>query len=170
MIGLDNFYHTGSSTSLLLARECRPYMNHVLVSHRGRWFHRSCLSYMSTICICIRPLQCPSLDVIHYPDDTTALIRGNNLNNLLTTMNHHLNSINTWFQCIRLTLNIQKSSYMVFGPRDVTLNMCINNINLVNVNKTDFFEWLLTESFPLLIIMGRFKLSRVAGITYRLRY
>ena len=34
MIGFDHFSHRGSS-SLLLARDCRPYINHVLVSHRG---------------------------------------------------------------------------------------------------------------------------------------
>ena len=54
MIGLDRFYHTGT-TSLLLARECRPYMNHVLVFHRGRCLRRSCSLYMLTTCI--RPVQ-----------------------------------------------------------------------------------------------------------------
>ena len=115
------------------------------------------------------------MNVIHFADDTTAFIRANNLDKLLTTINNQLNSINTWLLFNRLTLNIEKSFHMVFGPGDVTLNMLhfnINIIKLVKVEKILFFGVIFDNKLSFInhYIEILSKLLRVTGIAYRLRY
>ena len=116
--------------------------------------------------------SCPKLEIIHYADDTTAFIRGDNLTYLQTIINTELNSINTWLQCNRLTLNIQKSSYMVFSHEEALLNIIISNINLVKVEKIKFlgviFDVKLSFKFHYEELLS--KLSRVVGISYKSRY
>ena len=82
--------------------------------------------------------SCPKLELIHYADDPTAFVRCNNLRGLEELVNDELNSVNIWLQCNRLTLNIEKSSYMVFSHNETFLNVKINNIIFQRVQKTKF--------------------------------
>ena len=56
---------------------------------------------------------CRSLDLIHYADDTTALLTGDDIALTLSRINYDLQHIHCWLQVNRLTLNINKSSFMV---------------------------------------------------------
>ena len=60
---------------------------------------------------------CRSLDLIHYADDTTAFLTGDDIALTLSRINDDLQRIHCWLQVNRLTLNIKKSSFMVIGPR-----------------------------------------------------
>ena len=115
--------------------------------------------------------SCPKLELIHYADDTTAFVRGNNLLGLEELVNEELSSINIWLQCNTLTLNIEKSSYMIFSHNETFLNININNIILQKVQKTKFlgivFDCNLSFKFHYEEVLS--KVSRVAGLTHRSR-
>ena len=115
---------------------------------------------------------CPNLDVIHYADDTTAFVRGKNLIELQRVINLNLEYIDTWLMCNRLTLNIQKSSYMIFGRNSESLNISIRNISLNSVETIKFLGVIFDKhlNFKLHYEKVLSSLSRVSGITYRSRY
>ena len=65
---------------------------------------------------------------ILYADDTSILVSGSDLQKLVREMNRELELISEWFKANKLTLNIDKTYYMVFhrGRRKFK-----NNIELV---------------------------------------
>ena len=52
---------------------------------------------------------------ILFADDTTVIIEGQNYNNLIVTLNTELNKLDVWLQATKLTLNTDKTHYMVFS-------------------------------------------------------
>ena len=46
--------------------------------------------------------------------DTAALINGNNLHELIATLNNELKLVTEWRRANKLTLNISKKYYMIF--------------------------------------------------------
>ena len=85
-----------------------------------------------------------SLNLIHYADDTTEFLTGDDIALTLSRIND-IQGIHCWLQVNRLTLNINKSSFMVIGPQSVqtcTLicNGCIkiNEQYLTKVNEAKF--------------------------------
>ena len=115
---------------------------------------------------------CPNLDVIHYADDTTAFARGKNLAELQQVINQNLNYIDNWLICNRLTLNIQKSSYMIFGGNNDSLDISIRNISLCKVDNIKFLGVIFDKNlnFKLHYEKVLSSLSRISGITYKSRY
>ena len=75
-------------------------------------------------------LCCPNLQLIHYADDTTAYVSGAGLGNLVYVVNQELKLVRKWLQSNRLSLNIDKTSYMIFGRHEVDVR---NNIHIANV-------------------------------------
>ena len=51
---------------------------------------------------------------ILYADDTAVLLKGKELRELLVILNEELERINLWLKANKLTLNTQKSVFMVF--------------------------------------------------------
>ena len=51
---------------------------------------------------------------ILFADDTTVLIEGYSYNNIITLLNNELIKIDTWLQANKLTININKTHYMIF--------------------------------------------------------
>ena len=51
---------------------------------------------------------------ILFADDTTVLIEGHSYNNIITILNNELYKIDTWLETNKLTININKTHYMVF--------------------------------------------------------
>ena len=62
---------------------------------------------------------CRSLHVIHYADGTTPFLTRDDIALTLSRINNDLQCVPCWLQVNRLTLNINKSSFMVIGPRSV---------------------------------------------------
>ena len=52
--------------------------------------------------------------LIHFADDNTVLIEGQNYNNIIFTLNTELQKLDVWLQANKLTLNTAKTHYMVF--------------------------------------------------------
>ena len=59
---------------------------------------------------------------ILFADDTTVLIEGHSYNNIITVLNNELYKIDTWLQANKLTININKTHYMVFPSSKIKTN------------------------------------------------
>ena len=73
-----------------------------------------------------------------FADDKTLYFDDYNQVFLDTLIKKELFNINKWFISNRLTLNINKTCYMLFNNRLSHINISINNINLTRVKSTYF--------------------------------
>lgn len=87
------------------------------------------------------------LRFIHFADDTTVFIRGNILRNLYCTMNRELCAIDAWLSANRLSLNLNKTSLMIFSNKNTNTNCSINirNINIEFVQQAKFLGILIDD-------------------------
>ena len=78
---------------------------------------------------------------ILFADDTSVFLEGNNLNSLSTIINKELNKLSNWLASNRLTLNIEKSHYVIFHKarlKQSNINITLSNISLERVTFTKF--------------------------------
>ena len=78
---------------------------------------------------------------ILFADDTTVIIEGQNYNNLILTLNTELNKLDVWLQANKLTLNTDKTHYMVFHRARIkskTGKISIRNNAIDEVKSTKF--------------------------------
>lgn len=65
------------------------------------------------------------LSFIHFADDTTVSLQGNNLDILYGDMNRELCAIEIWLNANKLSLNINKTAFMVFSNKIKATNCSI---------------------------------------------
>ena len=53
-----------------------------------------------------------------FADDSTFLISGKNLNEVITKLNSELKKINSWFRSNKLSLNTEKTKFMIFNKKE----------------------------------------------------
>ena len=68
----------------------------------------------------------PKLFAILFADDSNFFCTGPNLNELVTTVNHELKNIVHWLNANRMSLNVEKTHYIVFSNRGKTTNLDTN--------------------------------------------
>ena len=74
-----------------------------------------------------------------FADDTNLFLTGKSLADVEEQMNQELLLITEWFQSNRLSLNITKTSYLIFGNnKNLTANIFINKIPLNQQHETKF--------------------------------
>ena len=77
---------------------------------------------------------------ILFADDTTLLIEGSNIHDIITSLNNELNSLNVWLGANKLSINVSKTHYMVFHrarrKNNNHNNIFLNNSILTKVNYT----------------------------------
>ena len=81
-----------------------------------------------------------SLPVL-FADDTNIFITGKNSKEMCDKINEDLENIREWLCCNKLSLNILKTHYMVFTPRNKVVNdidICINDVRIERVYVTKF--------------------------------
>ena len=80
-----------------------------------------------------------------YADDTSILVNGSNYSDLLQLLNNELCLLTNWLKANKLSLNVQKTFYMVFHRARMknkdfdTSIVCMNGIKL---ERTDCFKYL----------------------------
>ena len=77
---------------------------------------------------------------ILFADDSNMFIIGRDINEMCAKMNESLYEIEEWLRCNKLSLNVLKTHYMIFTPRnkivnDVDLLICNTSIERVYVTK-----------------------------------
>ena len=126
--------------------------------------------YMNDMCS-----SCKNIKLIHFADDTTGFISGPNFSNLVTLINQDLNSLYDWLNSNRLSLNIDKTNFMIFGNR----NSLPNPIN-VNIDHKLLCETFSTKFLGIYLDSGLTfkehtqyvidKISRISGIIWSFHF
>jgi hypothetical protein len=74
-----------------------------------------------------------------FADDTNIFISGSNLDNLTSMANSELKEISSWFSANLLSLNIEKTNYILFGNKKLAnIPVSINNETIKRVYETKF--------------------------------
>ena len=76
--------------------------------------------YINDICNESRVFDC-----ILVADDTNLFCSDNDTNYLCGTFNVELDKLNIWFSVNKLSLNIQKTQYVVFGNKTIDEKVCV---------------------------------------------
>ena len=110
--------------------------------------------YMDDIC------NVSHLGTILYADDTSVVANDKNLDKLLQILNDELHKLSIWLKANKLSLNINKTYYILFHRAriklpDVYLNIYMNNCTLTG-----------TECYKYLSVILDSKMSWVQHITY----
>ena len=84
---------------------------------------------------------------ILFADDTNLFCANKNINQLITTVSSVLDKMCTWFAVNKLSLNVLKTSYMLFGNNTLSANIdiTINGVNIDRVRVAKFLGVLIDE-------------------------
>ena len=81
------------------------------------------------------------LNFVHFADDTTVYMSGCDLNQLCEEVSIELGKVEKWMKANRLSLNVQKTSFMVFTHRPIKsedLVIEIGGMRVQNVRAAKF--------------------------------
>jgi hypothetical protein len=83
---------------------------------------------------------------ILFADDTSLFLQGKTIDQLIKTMNAELKNISEWLQVNKLSLNVKKTTYMIFTKRNIIClphNVTINSQIIQRVYVTKFLGVML---------------------------
>ena len=108
-----------------------------------------------------------------FADDTNLFLTGKSLSDIEKQMNEELVIINSWFQTNLLSLNISKTSYMIFGKKThQDVNLKIEHYTLNRQYDTKFLGVILSANLTwkkhIEIILS--KTSKNIGIICKIRH
>ena len=110
-----------------------------------------------------------------FVDDTNLFLSHKNIDTLFDSMNIELANISTWFKLNKLSLNVDKTTWLLFTPlskRQLLLqnlpNLLIENIHFKKEHVTKFFGVFVDEklSWKQHINIASSKISKSIGILY----
>lgn len=120
--------------------------------------------------------NCSNLTDFHlFADDTNLFYADESISNLEITVNNELKKINTWFCANRLSLNVDKSNYVIFHPpqkKFQTIFLHVNSITLKREKSVKYLGVFLDEhlSWKSHTTQVSKKISRGIGILSKIRY
>ena len=112
---------------------------------------------------------------ILYADDTTLLFKDNDYTSLTSKINEALCKIHLWFSVNKLSLNTEKTTYIIFGQRrlinESSLNIKINNNMIDRSSDTKFLGVYLEEnmSWKIHIMHKANHIAKINGIMCKLK-
>lgn len=110
----------------------------------------------------------PDVQFVHYADDTTVFDSGNDICILTGEINRNLQHVDRWLQCNRLSLNVTKTSYIIFSNRAVPENVSvqIRNSPVAQVNEMKFLGVTIDSNLKFKAHVNQVcaRLSRSAGM------
>ena len=90
------------------------------------------------------------LNLILFADDTNVFMSHKDLNYLSDMLNLEMDKLSIWFKANKLSLNLKKTKFMVFKPRQkhsiCNIRISIDNQNIVKVKETNFLGVILDEN------------------------
>ena len=110
-----------------------------------------------------------------FADDTNIYYESNSLIDLESTVNKELNKLYLWLNLNRLSLNIDKTNFIIFHPYNKPFKQQITiKINKKAINEKEYIKYLDVSVHSSLnwkysISNLSEKISRVIGIMYKLR-
>ena len=117
------------------------------------------------------------LFTVLYANDTSILVNGSNYSDLVQLLNNELCLLTNWLKANKLSLNVQKTFYMVFHRarmKNKDFDTSIVCMNCMKLERTDCFKYLgviLDSNITLTqhISYIKNKVSKGIGIMYKAR-
>ena len=112
------------------------------------------------------------LHFIIFADDTNIFCLNDDPVKLVKIVNEELSKLNTWFKINKLSLNVSKSNFMMFGNKKTVLKpILLNNIQLEQVTVTKFLGVHIDSRFlwDKQINVVKRKLYSVLNIMFRIK-
>lgn len=80
-----------------------------------------------------------------FADDTNIFCSGVELQQLLEVITEEINKLKKWFDINKLSLNFNKTSFMLFGSHrsNVEVKLIVDNVNIERVNEIKFLSVIL---------------------------
>jgi hypothetical protein len=89
------------------------------------------------------------LDLILFADDTNVFYSHKDKSHLMNKINREIDKLNEWFKANKLSINIKKSNYIVFKPRQkrdsIDFPIWLNNHKIDQVKEVVFLGVILDE-------------------------
>ena len=106
---------------------------------------------------------------ILFADDTNLFCADKNINQLVTTVSTILDKLCIWFAVNKLSLNVSKTNYMLFGNLNAQFDITINGISISRVHVAKFIGILIDEKLNWKdhIANVKSKLSKSTAILYK---
>ena len=112
-----------------------------------------------------------------YADDTSLLVNGNDLHSLVASLNNALKDLCTWFKSNKLSLNTNKTFYMIFHrsrikcDTDSTLDIIMDNSILRKTSSLKYLGVIVDQKLNWIehISYVKNKISKGIGIMYKAR-
>ena len=86
------------------------------------------------------------LRFVHFADDTTVFASDNDINGVHTSANRELVGVVNWLKTNRLSLNVNRTSYMIISNQKNALNIKIRETILTKVSTVKFLGITLDEN------------------------
>jgi len=84
--------------------------------------------------------------LILFADDTNIFVADHNLYNLICNINYELQVISKWFQVNKLSLNVNKTNFVLFvSPNNLVNQVLINGMPIKQVSSAKFLGVYLDE-------------------------
>ena len=76
------------------------------------------------------------LRFVLFSDDTNIFLSGDDVKEISKTLSKQLDKLNSWFAVNKLSLNVSKTNYMIFGNKkiDKYMNICVR-INGLSIDR-----------------------------------
>ena len=114
------------------------------------------------------------LRFILYADDTNLFSAGDNIRSVCNVITQELKKINVWFTVNKLTLNISKTNFIIFGPKNIQeeATIKINDVVIERVFHTKFLGVEIDHKFCWKehIKKVQSKVAKNVAILYKLKY
>jgi len=122
---------------------------------------------------------CDNADLFLFADDSNAFISGSSINEVYSKANETCHNLSAWFKCNLLSVNYDKTSFIVFYPSKSVesaivsnnLTVSIDNFEIKRVQYTKFLGIFLDENlnFKQHVKVLISKLNSVRGPIYHRR-
>ena len=158
------FVTVGETTSTLLPVQCGVPQGSIL----GPLLF---LIYADDVQYCSKLLK-----FIMFADDTNTFLSSPNYCNLFTTLNVELDHLSSWFKANKLSLNIKKTHYIIFGNKSkyksANYSLKMDGITLEQVESTKFLGVKIDAKLNWKCHINDLilKISRNSAVIYKIRY
>ena len=120
------------------------------------------------------PLCSDKLQFCLFADDTSILLKSDNIASTINILNKELDVVSTWFCANMLSLNTKKTHFMVFHPPQVKLsnyNIVLNGSTIAQTDSTKFLGLYLDSHITWKIHIDSIcsTISKILGILYKIR-
>ena len=120
------------------------------------------------------PLCTDMFNMIMYADDTTLFCDINSIPDAEHSLNAELSEITDWLAANKLSLNANKTKFMVFHSDKKTVRYLKLHINATEIERTDHFNFLGLQlnhnlKWSTHINYVSLKISKVTGLLYKLK-